>query len=56
MPADGHPYCHGDHHQVLRQGDEAERHLAAAADAGAFDVSAIDIDSLDNRDSTDRPD
>ena len=31
----GHPHGHGDHHQVLRQRDEAERNVARAADAGA---------------------
>ena len=28
-----HPERHGDHHQILRQRDEAQRNVAAAADA-----------------------
>ena len=37
-----HPQRHADHHQVFGQRDEAERHIARAADAGAFEFALVD--------------
>jgi hypothetical protein len=41
-----HPRRHGQHHQILAQRDEAERDVASASDAGAFDIALVDIESL----------
>jgi hypothetical protein len=35
---DSHPHGHSDHHQVLGERDETERHVAGATDAGAFQL------------------
>jgi len=51
-----HPDRHGDHHQVLRQRDETERHVAGAADAGAFQFTLLDIDRREDRHGADRAD
>ena len=48
---DQHPDGHGDHHQVLDQRDEAQGHVAVTTDAGAFDLSLVDVDRLVNRHS-----
>src|SRR5690242_15523713 len=47
---DDHPESHRDHHHILGERDEAERNIAVAADAGAFDFALLDIDSVEHRD------
>ena len=46
-----HPDGHGDHHDIFGEGDEAEGDVAVAADASAFELSFVDIDGLEDRQS-----
>ncbi len=52
--AERHPDRHGDHHQVLGQRNEAQRHVARPAYAGAFEFSPVDIDRLEHRNRANR--
>ena len=42
-----HPDRHRHHHQVFRQGNETERHLAASSDAGTAEIALLHIDRLE---------
>ena len=53
---DEHPDGHGHHHEVFGEGDEAEGDLAASADAGAVEVTFVEINGFDHRDGADGAD
>jgi len=51
-----HPDRHRHHHQVFGQRNKAQRHIAAAADTGAFQLALVDVNGLEDGDSADAAD
>ncbi len=55
MP-DQHPHGHRDHHQVLGQRNEPQRHIAVTTDTGTFEFAFVDIYRFEHRHRTNRRD
>lgn len=49
MWTEQHPLRHRNHHHILGQRHEIEWDIAVAANAGAFELTLVDVDRFENR-------